>query len=53
MSKGAVPDGENNKRQSANKKIFEFPTGSTVDFFTHIPPFLALSKLQTIYRVGN
>jgi len=44
MSENTAPFGKSEKRQSASEKIFELPTGSSSDFFTHILPLLVLLK---------
>jgi len=46
MGESTVPFGKNDKRQSANEKIFELTTVSPAYFFIHILPLLFLSKVQ-------
>jgi len=53
MGESAAPFGEKETRQSARKKIFELPTGSPSDFFTHILPRLLLSKIEILAGRGN
>jgi len=53
MGESTAPFGENDKRQSASKKIFELTTASPAYFFTHILPLLVLSKVQIFYWCGN
>jgi hypothetical protein len=48
MDKSTAPFGKNEKRQSANEKIFELTTASPSYFFIHILPFLVLSMVKVV-----
>jgi len=53
MGESAAPFGENDKGQSAHKKIFELTTASPSDFFMHISSLLVLSNFRVICRGSN
>jgi hypothetical protein len=53
MDESTAPFGKNDKRQSANEKIFELTMASPAYFFIHILPLLVLSKVQVFTWCGN
>ena len=53
MDESTAPFGKNEKRQSANEKIFELTMASPAYFFIHILPLLVLSKVQVFTWCGN
>jgi hypothetical protein len=53
MDESTVPFGKNEKRQSANEKIFELTTASSAYFFIHILPLLVLSKVGCVRWGGD
>ena len=53
MGESAAPFGENEKKRSASRQLFAFPTGSPAYFSTHISLLLVLSKFQSIGWCGN
>jgi len=53
MDESTAPFGKNEKRQSANKKIFELTTASSAYFFIHILPLLVLSKVGCVRWGGD
>jgi hypothetical protein len=46
MGEITAPFGENVKKRSASKKIFELTTASPTDFFTHSSLLYVLSKVK-------
>ncbi|KYJ86675.1 hypothetical protein AS592_07565 [Sulfurovum riftiae] len=46
IGESTAPFGENAKKQSAGKKIFELTTASPTDFFTYISLLCVLSKVK-------
>ena len=48
MGESAAPFGENDTGQPAHKKIFELPTGGSLDLFARTLPRLVLSNLRVI-----
>jgi len=53
MGESTAPFGKNEKRQSANEKIFELTTVSPAYFFIHTLPLLVLLKVGVFGRCGN
>jgi hypothetical protein len=53
MDESTAPFGKNEKRQSANEKIFELTTASSAYFFIHILPLLILSKVGCVRWGGD
>jgi hypothetical protein len=53
MDESTAPFGKNDKRQSANEKIFELTTASSSHFFIHILPLLVLSKVGCVRWGGD
>jgi hypothetical protein len=46
MGESTAPFGENVKKRSASKKIFELTTASPTDFFTYTSLLYVLSKVK-------
>jgi len=53
MGESTAPFGENVKKQSASKKIFELTTASPTDFFTHSSLLYVLSKVKVFAWWSN
>jgi len=53
MGESTAPFGKDEKRQSANEKIFELTTASSAYFFIHILPLLVLSKVGCVRWGGD
>jgi hypothetical protein len=53
MGESTAPFGENVKKRSASKKIFELTTASSAYFFIHILPLLVLSKVGCVHWGGD
>jgi hypothetical protein len=53
MGESTAPFGENVKKRSASKKIFELTTASPTDFFTHSSLLYLLSKVKVFAWWSN
>jgi hypothetical protein len=53
MDESTAPFGENVKKRSASKKIFELTTASPTDFFTYISLLYVLSKVKVFTWWSN
>ncbi|KYJ85864.1 hypothetical protein AS592_04540 [Sulfurovum riftiae] len=53
MGESTAPSGENAKKRSASKKIFELTMASPADFFTHISLLCVLSKVKVFTWWSN
>ena len=53
MDESTAPFGKNDKRQSANEKIFELTMASPAYFFTHTSLLCVLSKIKVFTWWSN
>jgi hypothetical protein len=53
MGESIAPFGENVKKRSASKKIFELTTASPTDFFTYTSLLYVLSKVKVFTWWSN